>query len=209
MAVNLTNADNALKSYYLEAVSEQLNNNVNPFLAQIKKTSENVWGKEVKQLAIHGLNGGIGAGTEDGNLPTARGNKYTQFTSTLKNLYGTIEISDKAIRASENNSGAFVSLINQEMDGLLKASSFNLGRMLFGDGSGKLAEVIEVDENNVFELNTVSPFMEGMIIDFRDDEGELIEGATAREVVEVNRLAGKIKVSGTALTDEEVPEDPL
>lgn len=209
MAVNLTNADNALKSYYLEAVSEQLNNNVNPFLAQIRKTSENVWGKEVKQLAIHGLNGGIGAGTEDGNLPTARGNKYAQFTSTLKNLYGTIEISDKAIRASENNSGAFVSLLNQEMDGLLKSSSFNLGRMLFGDGSGVLAEVVEVGDNNVFELDTVSPFMEGMIIDFRTDEGEPIEGATAREVIEVNRLAHKIKVSGTTLTEEDVPEESI
>ena len=31
MAVNLTNADEALKSYYLDAVSEQLNENVNPF----------------------------------------------------------------------------------------------------------------------------------------------------------------------------------
>ena len=64
MAVTLTNADGALKSYYLEAVSEQLDNYVNPFLAQIKKTSDNVWGKEVKQLAIYGVNGGVGAGTE-------------------------------------------------------------------------------------------------------------------------------------------------
>ena len=205
MAVNLTNADNALKSYYLEAVSEQLNNNVNPFLAQIKKTSENVWGKEVKQLAIHGLNGGIGAGTEDGDLPTARGNKYAQFTSTLKNLYGTIEISDKAIRASENNSGAFVSLLNQEMDGLLKASSFNLGRMLFGDGSGVLAAVSTANGGSVFTLDTVAPFMEGMIIDFRTSAGALIEGATEREIVAVDRSAKTIKVSGATLTSSTVP----
>ena len=114
MAVTLTNADNALKSYYLEAVSEQLDNCVSPFLAQIKKTTNNVWGKEVKQLAMYGVNGGVGAGTEDGYLPKANGNNYLQFTSTLKNLYGTVEISDKALRASENNSGAFVSLLNSE-----------------------------------------------------------------------------------------------
>ena len=207
MAVNLTNADNALKSYYLEAVSEQLDNNVNPFLAQIKKTSENVWGKEVKKLAIHGLNGGIGAGTEDGNLPTARGNHYVQFTSTLKNLYGTIEISDKAMRASENNSGAFVSLLNSEMDGLIKSSAFNFGRMLFGDGSGTLATVATVSDNNVFGLNSVSGLIEGMIIDFRDDEGELVEGATEREVIAVDRTTNSIKVSGSALTDEDIEED--
>lgn len=207
MAVNLTNADNALKSYYLEAVSEQLDNSVNPFLAQIKKTSENVWGKEVKKLAIHGLNGGIGAGTEDGSLPAARGNHYVQFTSSLKNLYGTIEISDKAIRASENNSGAFVSLLNSEMDGLIKASSFNLGRMLFGDGSGVLGTVLTVAANNVFVLDEVNGIIEGMIIDFRDDTGELIEGATAREVLVVDRIAKAIKVSGSTLTEDTVEED--
>ena len=116
MAVNLTNADSALKSFYLEAVAEQLNNNSNPFLAKIEQTTNDVWGKDVKKLAIYGINGGIGAGTEDGELPGASGNSYGQITSTLKNLYGSIEISDKAIRASENNSGAFVNLLNERIN---------------------------------------------------------------------------------------------
>lgn len=208
MAVNLTNADSALKSYYLEAVSDQLNNNVNPFFAQIKKTSENVWGKEVKKLAVHGLNGGIGAGTEDGNLPTARGNHYVQFTSTLKNLYGTIEISDKALRASENNSGAFVSLLNSEMEGLIKSSAFNFGRMLFGNGSGVIGEVDTVANNNVFVLDSVKGLIEGMIVDFRDEGGEIIDGATEREVIAVDRSSKAIKVSGSDLS-EDVEEGAL
>ncbi|MBQ7348624.1 MAG: phage major capsid protein, partial [Clostridia bacterium] len=131
MAVNLTSADKALKTLYLDVVSEQLNNSVNPLLARVKQSTNDVWGKEIRKLAIHGINGGIGAGTEDGELPSATGNNYEQFVTTLKNLYGTIEISDKAIRASENNSGAFVNLLNAEMEGLIKASSFNFGRMLF------------------------------------------------------------------------------
>ncbi len=84
MAVNLTNADSALKSVYLDAISEQLNFNVNPFLAAIEKSTDDVWGKEVKKLAIYGMNGGVGAGTEDGELPTATGNNYGQFVTTLK-----------------------------------------------------------------------------------------------------------------------------
>lgn len=209
MAVNLTNADNALKSYYLEAVSEQLDNGVNPFLAQIKKTSENVWGKEVKKLAVHGLNGGIGAGTEDGDLPAARGNHYVQFTSTLKNLYGTIEISDKAIRASENNSGAFVSLLNSEMNGLINSSSYNLGRMLFGDGTGKLAEVSEVTANNVIALDNIVGLIEGMIVDFRDEDGEIIDGATEREILSIDKVYKKITVGGSTLTDDDVEEGSI
>ena len=110
MAVTLTSADSALKSVYLDVISEQLDSRINPFYAAIQKSTNDVWGKEVRKLAVYGINGGIGAGTEDGNLPEARGNNYAQFVSTLKNLYGVIEISDKAVRASANNSGAFVNL---------------------------------------------------------------------------------------------------
>ena len=40
MAINLSNADSALKSFYLDAVSEQLNNTVNPLLAKIKQSTK-------------------------------------------------------------------------------------------------------------------------------------------------------------------------
>ena len=89
------NADSALKSVYLDAITTQLNDHVNPFLASIEKSTNDVYGKEIRKLSIYGMNGGVGAGTEDGNLPSATGNNYGQFVTTLKNLYGVIEISDK------------------------------------------------------------------------------------------------------------------
>ena len=64
MAVNLTNADAALKSYYIDAIAEQLNTKINPFMAQIEQTTNDVWGKEVRKLCTYGVNGGVGAGTE-------------------------------------------------------------------------------------------------------------------------------------------------
>ncbi len=201
MAVNLTNADSALKSYYLDAVSEQLNNNVNPFFAKIKQSTSDVWGKEVKKLAIYGMNGGIGAGTEDGNLPEASSNNYAQMVSTLKNLYGTIEISDKAVRASENNSGAFVSLLNAEMDGLIKSSTFNFGRMLFGDGTGEIASVTKI-ENGAVVVDSVKNLIEGMIIDFRSTDGEIVLGS--KKITFIDRVNKKVSVSGF-LADGVVP----
>ena len=207
MAVNLTNADSALKSFYLDAVSEQLNNKVNPFFAKIKQSTADVWGKDVKKLAIYGMNGGIGAGTEDGNLPDASSNNYAQMVSTLKNLYGTIEISDKAVRASENNSGAFVSLLNAEMDGLINSSTFNFGRMLFGDGTGVIATVSGV-ENGVITLDGVKNVLEGMLVDFRDAEsGEIISGG--RKIAFVDRTAKTVTVTGTALNETTVPVGSL
>ena len=204
MAVNLTNADNALKSVYLDAISEQLNYNVNPFLAAIKKSTNDVWGKEVRKLAIYGMNGGIGAGTEDGDLPTATGNNYGQFVTTLKNLYGVIEITDKAVRASENNEGAFVSLLNSEMEGLIKSSTFNFGRMLFGDGSGKLATVSNVIGGAIV-VDSVSNLIEGMVVDFCDEDGKPFAGATGRRITMVNRVNSAVKVTGETINLTNVP----
>ncbi|MBR2029992.1 MAG: hypothetical protein IJ999_03710 [Clostridia bacterium] len=89
--VTLKSAENALKTLYLGVVSDQLNTKANPLLAAIEQTSSDVWGKEIRKLAPYGINGGIGAGTETGDLPTAAQNNYAQFVLTLKNLYGTIE----------------------------------------------------------------------------------------------------------------------
>ena len=206
MAVNLTTADSALKSYYLNAVSEQLNKCVNPFYAKIKHCTENVWGKEVRKLAITGINGGIGAGTEDGNLPTASSNGYCELVSTLKNIYGTIEISDKAIRASENNAGAFVNLLNSEMEGLVKSGTLNMARMLFGDGTGILATTGYIN-SGVIDVSRAYNLFQGMIVDFFDLMGNPIEEFQGRKILHVDKIAGKIIISGSTPTTDKVPFD--
>jgi hypothetical protein len=162
--VTLSSADSALKSFYLGVVSNQLNTKLNPLLAKFEQTTSDVWGKEIRKLAPYGINGGIGAGTEDGDLPMPSQNNYAQFVLTLKNLYGTIEISDKAIRASQHNSGAFVDLLAAEMEGLIRASKFNFGRMLFGDGTGKLCKIVS-QTSNVLKVDTTQNLMEGMVIE--------------------------------------------
>lgn len=179
--VSLTSASNALKNVYLGVVANQLNVNANPLLGKIEQSTKDVWGKKIIKLAPYGINGGIGAGTETGSLPNAGENKYVQFTSELKNLYGKIEISDKAMRASANSAGAFVNLLNAEMEGLIKASSFNFGRMLYGDGSGLLATVVSFDSTKgIVTLDSVRNLIEGMIIDIYDGTSVLTNGKSLR-----------------------------
>lgn len=162
--VTLQTAENALKNVYLGVVANQLNVNANPLLARIKHSSKDVWGKEIRKLAPYGINGGIGAGNETGALPTSSGNGYVQFVAELKNLYGKIELSDKAVRASANNIGAFVNLLSDEMEGLVKASAFNLGRMLYGDGTGLLATA-KSQSGTTVTCDKVNNLIEGMLID--------------------------------------------
>lgn len=203
--VNLETADKALKSVYLGVVTEQLNTAVNPLLTKIEQTSSDVWGKDIIKLVSYGLNGGVGAGDETGSLPMAAGNNYAQYKVELKNLYGSIEISDKAIRASQSNVGAFVNLLNAEMEGLLKASKYNLGRMLYGDGNGVLAlvETASATATTSISLSSVKKVAIGMVIDIFNKDGEKIL-AQAR-IIDVDRTAKTIKidkqVSAVSTTD--------
>ena len=196
--VTTTSADGVLKSYYLDAVAEQLNKTANPLLAAIEQTSSDVWGKDVRKAAVYGVHGGVGAGTEDGALPATSGGGYAQLTATLKNLYGRIEISDKAVRASRGDEGAFVDLLNTEMEQLIKSSSFNFGRMLFGDGSGKLGTVSSVS-GTTYTMDSVRNFAVGMIVDIIGTGGESV--ATARTVTGVDYANGTITLSGASATN--------
>ena len=197
--ISLTTAESALKDAYLNAVCNQLNTNANPLLAKIKQSSADVYGKNIIKMAPIGLNGGVGAGSETGLLPTAKGNRYAQFKTTLKNLYGQIAISDKAIRASQTNAGAFVDLLNAEMEGLLTASKFNLGRMLYGDGTGALGTVT-AHSGKVITFEGVKNFAEGMCIDIYNGATAV---ATGLRIVSVDRANKTITVDSApaALSD--------
>ena len=199
--VTLQTADNALKEVYLGVVADQLNTSVNPLLAKINQTTSDVWGKEIRKMAPYGINGGIGAGDEDGSLPTAAGNNYAQFVLELKNLYGRIEISDKAIRASQNSAGSFVNLLNAEMEGLIKASTFNFGRMLFGDGTGILATISTNDTSSV-TVDTTRNLIEGMVVDIVNKADGTVNAVSGRRITSIDRANKKVTFSGSALTSE-------
>nr|WP_162990727.1 phage major capsid protein [Maliibacterium massiliense] len=202
MPVTLSTAEDALKSLYLDVVTDQLNINTNPLYNKIKASSNYVSGKDVKKLARYGLNGGIGAGTEEGALPTPAGNNYATFTATLKNLYGQIEISDKAIQASRDSAGAFVNLLNDELEGLLKASKFNVSRMLYGDGTGVLTACkANTTATNTLEVASVQNLMEGMVVDILSSAsaGVPASGGAGRRITAIDRAAKTVTISGAAL----------
>lgn len=160
--ITISNADAALKDYYLDAVNAQLNGEVSPFFNAVAKTCENVFGKDVKLAIAKGTMAGVVAGSEDGDLPAPRANRYYGVTLPLKNIYGTIEISDKAMRASGETSGAFVNLLNAEMEGLVAGAKANLARMLYGDGNGLLCKVTSKKSAKVLGVNFAKSYFTGL-----------------------------------------------
>lgn len=99
--VSLQTAENALKEVYLGVIRDQLNTRTDLVLTKIKQTTDGVYGKQIiKPVNING--------------------KDFVFTEELSNFYASFEISDKAIRASQNSAGAFVNLLNNEIEYMLK-----------------------------------------------------------------------------------------
>ncbi len=194
--VTLQTADNALKTFYLDAISAAMDGKISPFLSKIEKSETYVVGKEMSKTVKTGVNGGIGAGTETGDLPTASANDYVNFVAPLKNLYGTIEITDKAIRASANREGAFVNLLNDEMNSLIKSAKHNFSRMLFGDGSGKIATYVTAS-GNVVTLDTVKGLEVGMSLDFYNGDTLVQE---AKKIIAVDRENREITLEGISWT---------
>ncbi len=192
--LTISQATAALKDYYLGVITNQLNTKINPLMARIAQSTENVYGKDVVKVMGYGINGGIGAGEETGDLPKAAENRYAKITVPLKNLYGRIELSDKVIRASQHSSGAFVNMLNAEMEGLLEAAAMNLSRMLYGDGSGKLATIsaVETTGDKAVTVDTTKKLIEGMLV-------RVSTGSSDAElrVRVVDRAANKVIFDGT------------
>ncbi len=201
--VTLQTADNALKTFYLDAITEQIDGKISPFFASIEKSTAHVTGKDVSMLVRAGMNGGVCAGTEMGTLPSAKYNDYVNFVAPLKNLYGVVEISDKALRASANAEGAFVNLLNDEMQAVLKSAKYNFSRMLFGDGTGKLATFHSTLGNRV-KLDSVKGLQEGMYIDFYNSAGTAVVHA-GKKIKSVDKAEKIIVLEGVNWTEADVP----
>ena len=181
--ISLQSAQAALKDVYLGVLSTQLNNETDPLLSKIKQSSTNVYGRNIIKLVPFGINGGFCAGDEGDALPNSAENKYLNFTSTLKNLFGTLEITDKAIRASSTDKGAFINLLDAEMSSLLSSSKFNLARMLYGDGSGALDLDVTLDTtNDAITVSHIARYFVGMSVDVYEDTTKILSNARVKDV---------------------------
>ena len=187
--ITIENADKALKDYYLQAVSAQLNDNISPFFSAIEKSTNNVYGKNVNMAIVRGNSGSVKACAEDSDLPDPYKNRYLGISVPLKNLFGTIEISDKALRASRDSSGAFVNLVNSEMEGLIASAKQNFQRMLFGDGDGTLCKVTKQDDDrdDYLEVDNIKEWFVGMTVDLLDSGGDSEPEAIGVEIIAVDK----------------------
>lgn len=175
--ITLQTAEDALKTVYLGVIANQINCNTNPLLTKIKQTSKDVYGAKILKVPSWQRN------YED--CPC--------FEQELANMYGSIEITDKAIRCSQHSAGAFVNLLNDEMEHMLKDTQAELSTALFAKPNyakfigleylfdNKQKTLYGLDKKKYKELQAVcleeekiTPYRLMEIIDNYNDEIDLI-----------------------------------
>ncbi|MCL2755924.1 MAG: phage major capsid protein [Firmicutes bacterium] len=137
--ITINTAESALRNIYLESVIHDINEKTNPFLTMIRKNTKTIAERDAKAAVRFGSEGSVAAGEEDSILPTAHDARQAEIVTPLKNLYGTFQITDKAIRAAQNSPGAFTALVGGEMKNLVATAQTNLNRMVYGSGNPFLA----------------------------------------------------------------------
>lgn len=204
MAVSLSTLSEALKTMYLGPIQDYIRTTVDPFASRIVQTTDKVVGaNSIVREARIGINGGAGAGSETGLLPTAAQNLYKQLTSTTKNMYGVISITDKALKGVKGpNAGSFINAFQDEIQGLMNACKLNFARQVYGTGKGTLlVGKANGSTSTVIEAATgdsVKFLLPGMTVDRRAaSDDSIYSGKGGMRVLDVDHVNNKFTLDTT------------
>ncbi len=207
--LSVTTLDSILKSYYLDAVCNQLNTGASPLYSKIEKTGVNVSGKNAIVPVTYGICGGLGAVAEDANLPDSYGSLHVSLTVPLRNLYGTVEITDKALRVARDSVDGVCDVLTNEIQAMISSARYNINRMIWGDGTGILAKVGDLTSHtakNWFPVTSTQKLTEGMVVDFVRGSTTVVSGA---RIVYVDNVNGKIHLSSSVPTSTPLAKDDV
>ena len=127
---------NALFKIKYEKLSENVYNSANVLLGRVKK-SYNFTGRKLQISIPQSFAGGVGSG----KLPKASAARYAAAEIEAKKLYAVVDIDRETIKASLSSEGAFVKATKEVVQKGVESYMRNMSRILFSDGTGKIAQV--------------------------------------------------------------------
>jgi hypothetical protein len=198
MAQNLITFEKALKENYLPVWRNGLTTEPSPLLGKIKKVP--LKSNKIVATAPIGLSGGFGFGAEGLATPAAGGVKFERFETNAKDMYVNIAISAKAVRLT-GSGGAMANALDTEVKAAYETAKWNVGRSLFGNGSGVLTESQAVTSGNTITVTDVKYMKEGLIIDvYETGASEPQASGKGVRIVAVDRAGKKITIAGSPVT---------
>lgn len=199
MSQNLITFEKALKENYLPAWRNQLGIEPSALLGKIKKPK--LTSNKIVASAPIGLSGGFGFGAEGQETPAAGGVRVERFETTAKDMYVNIVISEKAVKLT-GTGGAMANALDTEVKGAYETAKWNVGRSLFGNGTGILTTTKALTAaGNTIQVDDVSYLKEGLIIDIYATGGTAPQtNGKGRRLLSVDRANKTITIGGNAAT---------
>lgn len=144
-----------LKEFYLPGIHSQLEN-ATILLKYLKRNTEEVSGLYAIIPIVLGRNWGVGHRTDRAQEPMAGYQSVQRARVPMAALFGTIQVTLAAAEASRNSLGSYQSAIEFES----RIASEDLPKLvnerLFGDGTGRLAQVNGAPAANVITLDNAT-----------------------------------------------------
>ena len=198
MAQNLITFEKALKENYLPVWRNGLTTEPTPVLGKIKKVA--LKSNKIVATAPIGLSGGFGFGAEGLATPAAGGVKFERFETNAKDMYVNIAISTKAVRLT-GSGGAMANALDTEVKAAYETAKWNVGRSIFGNGSGILTTSEAVSSGNTIKVADTKYMKEGLIVDvYATGETEPQDKGKGVRIVSVDRVNGTITIGGSAVS---------
>ncbi len=200
MAQTLLTFEKALKENYLPVWRNQLGVEPSALLSKIKTVP--LKSNKIVATAPVGLSGGFGFGAEGTATPAAGNVPFERFETNAKDMYVNICVSAKAVRLT-GSGGAMANALDTEVKAAYETAKWNVGRSLFGNGTGVLTTIEALAEaGNTITVTDTKYLKEGLIIDIYTEDGEVQANGAGRRIKSIDRAGKTITVSGDKATFE-------
>ena len=171
MAQTLLTFEKALKENYLPVWRNQLGVEPSALLSKIKKVP--LKSDKIVATAPVGLSGGFGFGAEGQATPASGPVQFERFETRAKDMYVNLCISAKAVRLT-GSGGAMANALDTEVKAAYETAKWNVGRSLFGNGTGVLATTSGAGSATTYngrsaikvDVSDTRFLKEGLIVDF-------------------------------------------
>lgn len=197
-SLDLTSFSAALKTKYDQKYIQRICYKDNPFLALAPKDTKFDGQNRVIALRYGTPQSRSASGSVVFGSNLAKPGAYGKFTITRVSDYAVASITGETIKASENNSGALMRAVSEEIDGALHSLQRSLAIAMYRNSGGAIGQVGSVSGTvlTLSQVTDVTNFEVGMTLQASADDGTTgsLRAGTAT-LVGIDRINGLLTAS--------------